>query len=65
MEPTIGAAGWANVGGSHRRVLPLPFKLNQHRRQRTDRGRATEVNVAVHMLNRMVELGCPTSVRTA
>ena len=33
-------------------------------RSRTDDRRATEVNVAVHALNRMVELGRPNYVRT-
>ncbi len=32
-------------------------------RSRTDRRRATEVHVAVHALNRMLELGRPISVR--
>jgi hypothetical protein len=32
---------------------------------RTDERRASEVNVAVHVLNRMLELGCPTYVRLA
>jgi len=32
-------------------------------RSRTDERRATEVNVAVHVLNRMLELGRPNSVR--
>jgi hypothetical protein len=32
---------------------------------RTDQRRASEVNVAVHVLNRMLELGCPTYVRLA
>ncbi len=32
-------------------------------RSHTDEGRATEVNVAVHVLNRMLELGRPTYVR--
>ena len=32
---------------------------------RTDARRATEVDVAVHALNRMVELGRPKHVRTA
>ena len=31
---------------------------------RTDPRRATEVDVAVHVLNRMLALGCPISVRT-
>ena len=34
-------------------------------RSRTDRRRATEVNVAVHVLNRMLVLGRPISVRIA
>ena len=34
-------------------------------RSRTDERRATEVNVAVHALNRMLDLGRPNSVRVA
>jgi hypothetical protein len=34
-------------------------------RARTDQRRATEVDVAVHALNRMLELGRPESVRIA
>jgi hypothetical protein len=34
-------------------------------RSRTDQRRATEVNVAVHALNRMLELGRPKYVRIA
>jgi hypothetical protein len=34
-------------------------------RSRTDQRRATEVEVAVHVLNRMLELGRPESVRIA
>jgi hypothetical protein len=34
-------------------------------RSRTDECRATEVDVAVHVLNRMLQLGCPSSVRIA
>ena len=34
-------------------------------RSRTDRRRATEVNVVVHVLNRMLELGRSISVRIA
>jgi hypothetical protein len=34
-------------------------------RSRTDECRATEVDVAVHVLNRMLELGRPTYVRMA
>jgi hypothetical protein len=34
-------------------------------RSRTDRRRATEIAIAVHALNRMLELGRPKSVRIA
>ncbi len=34
-------------------------------RSHTDKRRATEVNVAVHALNRMLDLGRPNSVRVA
>jgi hypothetical protein len=34
-------------------------------RLRTDDRRATEVDIAVHVLNRTVELGRPNYVRTA
>ena len=34
-------------------------------RSRTDERRATEVEVAVHVLNRMLQLGRPSSVRIA
>jgi hypothetical protein len=34
-------------------------------RSRTDERRATEVNVAIRALNRMLELGRPESVRIA
>ncbi len=34
-------------------------------RSRTDQRRATEVDVTVHTLNRMTELGRPISVRIA
>ena len=33
-------------------------------RARTDEGRATEVDVAVHVLNLMLELGRPSYVRS-
>ncbi len=40
---------------------PIGDRLRSH----TDERRATEVDVAVHVLNRMLELGRPTYVRTA
>jgi hypothetical protein len=49
---------WAETAvGRWKRVIG--DKLRSH----TDEGRATEVNVAVHVLNRMLELGRPTYVR--
>jgi len=49
-EPAVGR--WKQVIGD---------KLRAH----TDERRATEVEVAVHTLNRMLELGRPNYVRTA
>jgi hypothetical protein len=34
-------------------------------RSRTEQRQATEMNVAVMVLNRMLDLGCPKSVRMA
>jgi hypothetical protein len=34
-------------------------------RSRADERRATEVAIAAHALNRMLELGCPNYVRVA
>ena len=45
----------------------LPFKqgIDDGQRSRTDRPRATEVDVAVRALNRILELGRPVPVRIA
>jgi hypothetical protein len=48
----------AGIGGSKQ-------VIGNGLRSRTDRGRATEVDVAVHALNRMLGLGRPISVRIA
>jgi hypothetical protein len=40
-------------------------KLGDALRSRTDPGQATEVAIAVHALNRMLELARPKSVRVA
>jgi hypothetical protein len=60
--PTAGRA-LRYAGGSARGLL------HHHRdtilRSRTDPGQATEVAIAVHALNRMLELGRPKSVRIA
>ncbi len=48
--------------GGYRQVQQV---IGDGLRSRTDGPRATEVNVAVHALNRMLELGRPISVRIA
>ena len=50
-------AGAETAVGRWQRVIG--DKLGSH----TDEGRASEVNVAVQVLNRLLELGRPTSVR--
>ncbi len=39
--------------------------IGDGQRSRTDEDQATEVNIAVHALNRMLEFGRPISVRIA
>ena len=66
-----GRMGWQKRSGYTRRALAeaavgrwkqvIGDKLRAH----TDERRATEVEVAVHTLNRMLELGRPNYVRTA
>jgi len=57
--------------GDRRRAKPVKVPRAQHveyrRRVRahTDKRRATEVAVAVHALNRMLDLGRPSYVRIA
>ncbi len=64
-----GRMGWQKASGYNRRALAEVavgrFKrvIGDARRSRTDRRQATEVAVAV--LNRMLELGRPESVRIA
>ena len=63
--------GWQKVSGYNRRALVEAiigrFKrvIGDGLRSRTDPRQATEINVAVTVLNRMLELGRPTSVRIA
>ncbi len=63
--------GWQKAAGYNRRARAEAavgrFKrvIGDGLRSRTDRRRATEVNVAVHVLNRMLEFGRPRSVRVA
>lgn len=66
-----GRMGWQKASGYNRRALAEAAVSRYKRvigdtlRSHTDRRRATEVAVAVHALNRMLELGRPKSVRIA
>jgi hypothetical protein len=66
-----GRLGWQKASGYNRRALAEAAVSRYKRvvgdalRSRTDPGRATEVAVGVHVLNRMLELGRPESVRVA
>ena len=61
--------GWQKASGYDRRALVeadiARFKrvIGGGLRSRTDERRATEVEVAVHALNRMLEFGRPNYVR--
>jgi len=66
-----GRAAWQKASGHTKRARAeaaigrLKQVIGDGLRSRTDQRRATEVNVAVHALNRMLELGRPISVRIA
>ena len=66
-----GRMGWQKASGYNRRALAEAtigrFKrvIGDGLRSRTDQRQATEMNVAVMVLNRMLELGRPKSVRIA
>ena len=66
-----GRAAWQRASGYTKRARAeaaiARFKqvIGDGLRARTDRRRATEVGVAVHALNRMLDLGRPISVRVA
>jgi hypothetical protein len=66
-----GRAAWQKVSGYTKRARAEAaigrFKrvISDGLRSRTDRRRATEVDVAIHALNHMLELGRPISVRIA
>jgi IS5 family transposase len=66
-----GRMGWQKATGYNARAR-AEAAISRYKRvigdglhSRTDRRRATEVNVGVHALNRMLELGRPESVRIA
>jgi hypothetical protein len=66
-----GRRGWQKRSGYTRRALVeaaisrLKRVVGDALRSRTEHCRATEIAIAVHALNRMLELGRPKSVRTA
>ena len=66
-----GRAAWQTASGYTKRAWAEAtigrFKqvIGDGMRSRTDQRRATEVNVAVHVLNHMLDLGRPISVRIA
>src|SRR3954452_14922909 len=66
-----GRIGWQTAAGYNRRALAEAtigrFKrvIGDGLRSRTDQRQATEMNVAVAVLNRMLEFGRPKSVRIA
>jgi len=66
-----GRMGWQKRSGYTRRALVeaaisrLKRVIGNGLRSRREHRRATEVAIAVHALNRMLELGRPKSVRTA
>ncbi len=68
---THGRAAWQKASGSTKRARAEAaigrFKqvIGDGLRSRTDQRRATEVDVAVHTLNRMLDLGRPSFVRVA
>ena len=66
-----GRLGWQEAAGYNRRAL-VEAAISRYKRvigdalrSRTDRRQAVEVAIAVRALNRMLELGCPESVRVA
>ncbi len=66
-----GRRGWQKASGYNRRAL-AEAAISRYKRviggalhSRKERRQATEVAIAVHVLNRMLELGRPESVRIA
>ena len=63
--------GWQTVSGYNARaraeaaISRYKRVIGDGLRSRTDRRRATEVSVAVHALNRMLDFGRPNYVRIA
>ena len=69
--PSTGGMAWQNASGYNRRAR-VEATINRWKqvigdelRAHTDERRATEVAIAVHALNRMLELGRPNHLRVA
>jgi hypothetical protein len=64
-----GRIGWQKATGYNRRALAAVSRykrvIGDALRSRTDGRQATEVAIAVRALDRILELGCPDSVRIA
>jgi len=60
-----GASGYTKRARAEAAMSRLKRVIGDGLRSRTDRRRVTEVDVAVHALNRMLEFGRPISVRIA
>ncbi len=59
------ASGYTNRARAEATIGRFKQVIGNGLRSHTDERRATEMNVAVHALNRMLELGRPISVRVA
>ena len=59
------ASGYTTRARAEAAISRFKQMIGDGLRSRTDDRRATEVDVAVHALNRMSELGRPNYVRTA
>ena len=59
------ASGYVKRARAETAISRFKRVIGDGLRSRTDERRATEVNVAVYVLNRMLELGRPTYVRIA
>lgn len=57
------ASGYTKRARAEAAISRFKRVIGDGLRSRTDRRRATEVDVAVHALNHMLELGRPISVR--
>ena len=64
-RPWQKASGYTKRARAETAISRFKRVIRDRLRSRADERRATEVNVAVHVLNRMLELGRPTYVRLA